>query len=314
MAAYHRDDYFIDLSGNSDLGDLALRRSDPLDACPTGADAVTYPRKLSLDGIKRYMKGSAMRSRTLNNMAVWIASLSILLLIVAACASTGGQAPPPEGAALPTSAPIELTGAPVALTSVASTPAPVVTQSPAIQEARRITLEWPPTIRVGDSDVIRLTIEVDAQGNLTPTAQIEGHETRGETVLIPNLYDTHNVMAEARLDMAGMQVTPEGEVGEPLLPGQSVTFYWSVRPQEVGAYRGTVWVHLRFIPRAGGEELRSPLTAQLVEVQAVNLLGLGGNTARWLGGLGTLAGSFFSLENLLPWVVGLLRKKKRSGG
>jgi hypothetical protein len=218
--------------------------------------------------------------------------------------------------------PIEMTGAPAAPTSnestqvsalptsAESTQAPLVTQPPAIQEARRITLEWPPTIRVGDSDVIRLTLEVDAQGNLTPTAQIKGHETRGETVSIPDLYDTHNVMAEARLDMAGLQVTPEGDVGEPLLPGQSVTFFWSVRPQEVGTYRGTIWVHLRFIPLAGGQELRRPLTAQLVDVQAVNLLGLGGNAARWLGGMGTLVGSFFSLENLLPWIVSKFRKKR----
>ena len=111
--------------------------------------------------------------------------------------------------------------------------------------------------------------------------------------------------------MAGMQVTPEGDVSEPLLPGQSVTFFWSVRPQEVGAYRGTIWVHLRFIPHAGGQELRRPLITQLVDVQAVNLLGLGGNAARLLGGMGTLVGSFVSLENLLPWIVSKLRKKKR---
>ena len=258
------------------------------------------------------MRSPSLRLRTLNPLAVWVASLIVLLLVIAACASapTGGQAPPPGGAPQPTSAPVEMTGAPVAPTAVESTPAPLATQPPAIQEARRITLEWPPSIRVGDSDVIRLTIEVDAQGNLTPTAEIEGHATHGETVFLPNLYDTHNVMAEARMDMAGMQVAPEGDVSEPLLPGHSVTFFWSVRPEEVGAYRGTIWVHLRFIPRAGGEELRSPLTAQLVEIQAVNLLGLGGNAARWLGGVGTLAGSFISLENLLPWIVGLLRKKK----
>jgi len=316
MAANHRDDHLVGLCGNPDLGDLALHRSDPLSAHPTGADAVTHPRKLSLDSVKRHMSGSTLRPRKLRPLAAWFACLMVLLLVMAACAGaappeSGGAPPPPEGAAQPTSAPAEMTEAPAAPTAVESTPAPLATQPPAIQEARRLTLEWPPTIRVGDSDVVRLTIEVDAQGNVTPTAQVEGHETRGETVFIPNLYDTHNVMAEARLDLAGMQVTPEGDVSEPLLPGQSVTFFWSVRPQEVGAYRGTIWVHLRFIPRAGGEELRSPLTAQLVEIQAVNLLGLGGNAARWLGGLGTLAGSFISLENLIPWLVGLFRKKKR---
>ena len=258
-----------------------------------------------------------MRSPTVKQMAVWAASLLVLLLVVAACAGaappeSGAAPPPPDGAAQPTSAPAEMTSAPAAPTAVESTPAPVVTQPPAIQEARHLTLEWPPTIRVGDSDVIRLTLEVGAQGNLTPTAQIEGHETHGETVFIPDLYDTHNVMAEARLDMAGMQVTPEGEVSEPLLPGQSVTFFWSVRPQEVGNYRGTIWVHLRFIPHDGSEESRKPLNAQLVELQAVNFLGLGGSAARWMGTLGTLIGSFFSLENLLPWVVGKLRKKEAS--
>jgi len=185
----------------------------------------------------------------------------------------------------------------------------VATQPPAIQEARHLSLEWPPTIRVGDSDVIRLTLEVDAQGRLTPTAQIEGHETHGETVFIPNLYDTHNVLAEARMDMAGVQVTPDGDVSEPLLPGQSVTFFWSVRPQDVGTYRGTIWVHLRFIPHDGGPESRRPLTAQLVEIQAVDFLGLGGIAARLVGGLGTLVGSVLGLDNLIPWVWKRLRKK-----
>jgi hypothetical protein len=253
------------------------------------------------------MKGSLAA----NHVAVWTACLIALLLGMAACASgvDRAPAPPPESGAMPTFAAPEMTGAPSAPTAVESTAEPVATQPPAIQEARRLTLEWPPIIRVGDSDVIRLTLEVDAQGNLLPTAQIEGHETQGETVFIPDLYDTHNVMAEARLDMAGMQVTPEGEVGEPLLRGQSATFFWSVRPQEVGDYRGTIWVHLRFIPLDGSQESRRPLNAQLVEVQAVNFLGLGGSAARWAGTLGTLVGSFFSLENLLPWVVGKLRKK-----
>ena len=250
-----------------------------------------------------------MHKRTLWHVAVWFAPVSLLLLVMAACASTAGV-PPPQGAAAPTAAPIEMTGAPAAPPSIESTQAPVATQPPAIQEARRITLEWPPTIRVGDSDVIRLTLEVDAQGNLTPTAQIKGHETRGETVTIPDLYETHNVIAEARLDMAGMQVMPEGDISEPLLKGQSVTFFWSVRPQEVGTYRGTIWVHLRFIPHAGGQELRRPLTAQLVDVQAVNILGLGGNAARWVGGVGTIVGSFFSLENLLHWILNFLRKAR----
>ncbi len=234
-----------------------------------------------------------------------LTSLVILMLgmPLSACATTGAPPAMAPEASLPTLSPTDVASAPL-------TQEPLPTQAPAILEARRLNLEWPPTIRVGDSDVIRLTLEVDDQGNLTPTAQIEGHETRGETVFIPDLYDTHNVLAEARLDMSGMQVTPEGEVSEPLAPGQSVSFFWSVRPVDVGTYRGTIWMHLRFIPLDGSAESRKPLTAQLVEVRAVNFLGLGGLAARLLGVLGTLVGSVLGLDNIIPWVIKRFRRKK----
>src|SRR5258708_9493710 len=49
---------------------------------------------------------------------------------------------------------------------------PTVAPQPAMPESRRLTLEYPPNIRVGDSDVIRLTLEVDTLGNVTPTAEV----------------------------------------------------------------------------------------------------------------------------------------------
>lgn len=186
----------------------------------------------------------------------------------------------------------------------------VPTVQPAILEARRLTLEWPGVIRVGDGDIVRLVLDVDSEGNLTPTAQIAGNEIVGETVFVPNLYDTHNVLAESRLDMAGMQVVPSGDVSEPLRPGQSVIFYWSVRPEEAGTYRGIVWLHLRFIPLGGGVESRRPFSAQLIEIRAANFLGLGGNAARVLGGVGTVVGSVTGLDNVLPWLWKRLKRRK----
>src|SRR5271157_494877 len=88
------------------------------------------------------------------------------------------------------------------------TSAPTVAPQPAIPESRRLTLEYPPNIRVGDSDVIRLTLEVDTLGNITPTAEVHGNIVSGKIVQIPNVYDTHNVFAEARLDIAGPNVRP----------------------------------------------------------------------------------------------------------
>jgi len=232
------------------------------------------------------------------------AILAVLILLLAAC---GGGPPAPVGAE-PTSAASAGTEAPQP-TQLPALP----TQLPAIPEARHLTVEWPPDIRVGDSDVIRLTLEVDAQGNLTPTAQIEGHETRGETVFIPNVYETHNVFVEARLDLAGVEVSPTDEKSEQLLPGQSVTFTWSVRPEEIGTYRGTILVNLRFVPIGGGPESRRQLSTQIVEVRAVNFLGLGGVSARLVGGLGTLLGSLITLDNLIPWIAKLLKALNKRG-
>ncbi len=167
-------------------------------------------------------------------------------------------------------------------------PVPENTIPPAIQESRRLTLEYPPEIRLGDTDVVRLTLEVDDLGNITPTAQIEGNLVTGSTVEIPNLYDTHNVTAEARFDMAGPLITPSDLISEPLLPGQSVTFYWSIRPQEAGNYRGTVWLSLRFVDKLNGEETQKVLSAQQVQIEATTFLGLKADTARAAGGVGSI--------------------------
>jgi len=196
-------------------------------------------------------------------------------------------------------------------TATAILPTSQTTPQPAINESRRLTLEFPPQIRVGEGEVIRLTLEVDALGNLTPTAVIEGNTVTGEVVEIPNLYETHNVTAEARLDLAGMDVKPADLISEPLLPGQSVTFYWSIRPREVGVYRGTIWLYLRFVNKSNGEESRKAVSAQLIEIDAVNLLGLPLGLVRGAGMVGSFVGGMLGfpfLENIIKF---LFRRRKK---
>jgi len=187
----------------------------------------------------------------------------------------------------------------------AATTLPTVAQQPAIQETRRLVLEWPPVIRAGDADTVRLTLEMDENGNLTPTAEIEGHVTSGQTVIIPNLYDTHNVVAEVRLDMAGMQVVPSETASQPLRPGQNVTFYWSVRSAEAGKFRGVVWFYLRFVPLAGGPESERAISAQTIEIEAMSFMGLKAGPARLLGAAGAFLSSVLGvpfLEDVLRWL------------
>jgi len=190
---------------------------------------------------------------------------------------------------------------------------PVSTPQPALPERRRLTLEFPPQMRAGDSDWVRLTLEVDDLGGITPTAEIGGNVVSGEVIEIQNLYETHHVIAEARFDIAGMEMTPADVASQPLAQGQSVTFYWSIRPPETGIYRGTVWLYLRFVDKQNGEESQKAVSAQLLEIEAVNLLGLSGSFARTTGVIGSVVGTVIGFPFLEDIVKFLIKRRKKSG-
>jgi hypothetical protein len=230
-----------------------------------------------------------------------------MTLIIAGVACTGSASAPPEDTAQPTtSAATQSAFAP------AGQPTPI-SSSPAIPETRRLTLEFPSKMRAGvEGDVVRLTLEVDDLGNITPTAQFEGNVVVGDTIEIPDLYETHDVTAEAQLDLAGMTVQPSGATFEPLIRGQSATFYWSIRPDEVGKYRGTVWLHLNFKNKSTGEESRIAVSAQIVEIEAVDFFGLSVNLARTSGVIGSVVGGvvgFPFIEDILKFLFKRRRKK-----
>jgi hypothetical protein len=103
-------------------------------------------------------------------------------------------------------------------------------------------------------------------------------------------------------------VSPAAVISQPLLPGQAVTFYWSVSSDDVGVYRGTVWLYLRFLPLDGSPASERPLSAQIVEIETVNLLGLSGAPARILGGAGMLLGGMLGLDDLVKLVKKLRPK------
>ena len=186
------------------------------------------------------------------------------------------------------------------------------TAQPAIPERRRVTLEYPPQIRAGDSNLVILTLEVDDLGNLTPTAQFGGDVVQGEVVEIPNLYETHHVIAEAQFDITGVQVSPPELISQPLAQGQSITFHWSILPEGVGIYRGTIWLYLRFVDKVSGEESQKTVSAQIVEIEAVNFLGLSGSFARTFGIVGSIVGTVLGipfLEDIVRFVFGRRKKK-----
>jgi hypothetical protein len=221
--------------------------------------------------------------------------------------SLTGSAPPPSEAE-----PIQPVGTeplpsafPTSIVPEAIVPSP----QPALPELRYLTLEYPPQIRAGDSDLVRLTLEVDELGNITPTAEIGDHVVSGKIVEIPNLYETHHVVAEARFDMAGMEIRPTELMSETLAQGNTATFYWSIHPRDIGLYRGTIWLYIRFVDKQSGEESRKTISAQIVEIEAVNLLGLSGVLARTAGLIGSILGTILGFPFFEDTIKYLFRRR-----
>jgi hypothetical protein len=187
--------------------------------------------------------------------------------------------------------------------------------APALLETRRLTLEYPTQIKVGSgSDVIRLALEVDDLGNITPTALVDGNVIEGEVIQIPNLYETHNVTAEAFYEVAGLEVEPSGATFRPLKPGERVTFTWSVRAQDVGTYGGTIWLFLNFENRSTGEKERKEIAAQIFDIKVVDFFGFSTNFVKSSGVVGSVLGvivGFPFFKDIVKSLFERLSKSKR---
>ena len=74
-----------------------------------------------------------------------------------------------------------------------------------------------------------------------------------------------------------MQVQPSEAIYEPLKRGQSVNVLLEHSSAGDGTYRGTVWLHLNFTDKSTGEESRIAVSAQIIEIEAVDFFGLSVN-------------------------------------
>ena len=91
-----------------------------------------------------------------------------------------------------------------------------------------------------------------------------------------------------------------------------MTFQWSVRPSEVGTYRGTIWLYLRFVDKQSGEESRKAISAQIVEIEAVNFLGLSGDFARTTGIVGSVLGTIIGFPFFEDIVKFLVKRRNKT--
>jgi hypothetical protein len=104
-----------------------------------------------------------------------------------------------------------------------------------------------------------------------------------------------NSMAEARLELAGMEVSPNATMSQGMPAGRPVQFHWSfVSPMDRDS-TGQVWLYIIVTSPRGDLGEKRPVSVQPVEVRAVDFLGLDGLQARALGWMGIVLGGVLTI-------------------
>lgn len=179
---------------------------------------------------------------------------------------------------------------------------------------RQLTLEWPAFVRLHDTGVIQLALELDSKELLQATRIAGGSQTQEEW-LIENVYNTHRLVAEAQLETSLLSYHPVGLIRQSMQPGLPVRFIWYIEPLQPGLFPAKLWLYLNFIPLdESSPPARRVITSQLFSLHVDTMMGLDGSTARLAGAIGAVVAGVVCLDYLatrlflLDW-----RRRKEKG-
>jgi hypothetical protein len=207
--------------------------------------------------------------------------------------------------------------APAQETETRNTPAPAPAQEepiqptagvgppPEILEDRTIEMEWPETLRLGDSDVIRLAI-VPAAGGYIVEAEFPDHQIQQRAIQFerPAGYDLY---AAAVLEGIAFEITPTGEQVWQLRPEETASWYWSLAANKAGRHRLALTLTLRWVDSASGAMVREvQVFSRAMNVQVTSFFGMSFQRAQQIG-MGLLGFVAF----VIGW--GFMRRKRLAG-
>jgi hypothetical protein len=177
-----------------------------------------------------------------------------------------------------------------------------------VPEERVAELEWPPRMRLGDSDVVRLSV-IPAEDGLIVTTEFPDHRTITGTVALaqPSGYD---LVLSARLDGVGFDLSPEGDQRQDWMPGETMTWRWTISPNRAGQQRLSATLALQWLPQPGNPNSARRLTVftRGLDVRVTTFLGLTSTQAILTGVLGLFLGVVLNLP-----LVRVLNSSRRTG-
>ena len=220
----------------------------------------------------------------------WLLTGSILLLNACAPAMT----PAPAAAAEPTRA-MATAALPAAASRPTSEPSPVAVTPLPVIEQQVVELEWPPAIKYGESDVIRLTLIPDKDGYIAKT-EFADHTTQSQVVSVKRT-PGFTLYGVARMDGVSFDLSPAGDQKYLLPEAESVTWRWSISPKSIGKQRVSISLVLRWEPEPGtnGSVREALAFSRGLNIQVTSFFGLTRSQASSTGFFGLVAGCFLSL-------------------
>jgi hypothetical protein len=171
------------------------------------------------------------------------------------------------------------------------------TSIPKMIENRQVVLDWPRSMRIGETKAIILVFEPVENEASSPMQQPESS----------NMSNNYNIMAEARFEVAGIIVSPANPIRESMPDRQTVKFKWQISTEYVGSYDGTVWLFLRFLPLDGSQAIQVPIFIRDVGIKASSLFGMTETKVYFVGGAGIVLAVIFVFSDM----IGLVRRRMR---
>lgn len=204
-----------------------------------------------------------------------------------------------------TATPQATSQAPVQEPTQAASQEPVPTAVPPV-ELRVVELEWPATVKLGDSDVIRLAL-VPSDDGYTARAEYDEHTLTSQALEIKRP-EGYTLSATARLDGTGFDISPAGDQRYIVPPEEAITWRWSLSPRTPGRQRVSLLLVLRWEPESGAQGVtkESLVFDRSLEIQVISFLGLRKPEALAFGFTGL---AFGLLVGVLAWTGG----RNRSG-
>jgi hypothetical protein len=178
---------------------------------------------------------------------------------------------------------------------VETAPAPVI--QPTEQELHLVELEWPPRMRMGDSDIIRLAL-IPYEDGYTIVTEFPEHEVITQTIQAPRI-GGYDLYALARLDGVGFLISPRGDFEQYLPPGQALAWRWTLTPLRAGQQRLSVNLILSWKSVSSNRvERQYSIYAKSLDIQVFSFLGLSQPQTLVTGAVGLFLGSSLSLAAL----------------